>query len=135
MNTPGMPNGEGADLMTDPADAARMLDVEFYIEAAQQHGEDSEPDHEVGDLQDFLRAMWAVLSVEQRRQFARARPWRTCSVALVRSTPPISRRFRAQRLGLSSRQPRQGGRGTPVWSMWPCTCIRSRKPMGNRGRE
>jgi hypothetical protein len=28
---------------------------EKIIEAAQQHGRDSEPDHEVGDLQDALR--------------------------------------------------------------------------------
>ena len=72
MNAPEMPMVEGTERITVPADAARMLDVEFYIEAAQQHGADSEPDHEVGDLQDFLRAMWAMLSVEQRRQFARS---------------------------------------------------------------
>jgi hypothetical protein len=32
-----------------------MRDVGTYIAAARQHGEDSEPDHEVGDLQDLLR--------------------------------------------------------------------------------
>lgn len=67
MNAPGLPMGEGTP---------RMLDVEFYIEAAEQHGADSETDHEVGDLQDYLRAMWAVLSEEQRRQFA-------CSAAVA----------------------------------------------------
>lgn len=35
-----------------------MLDIEFYIETAETHGAESEPDHEVGDLQDFLRAAW-----------------------------------------------------------------------------
>lgn len=74
MNAPERPMGEGGSPTEarTRADTPRMLDVEFYIEAAQQHGADSEPDHEVGDLQDFLRAMWAMLSVEQRRQFARS---------------------------------------------------------------
>lgn len=40
--------------------------LETFIEAAQQHGEDSDPDHEVGDLQDYLRAMWELLTPEQR---------------------------------------------------------------------
>lgn len=43
-----------------------VTDVEVYIEAAQRHGEDSEPDHEVGDLQDLLRAAWGLLSEEQK---------------------------------------------------------------------
>lgn len=79
MNPPGMQMNEVADLMDAAAKAAgsepdtpRMLDVEFYIKAAQQHAYDSEPDHEVGDLQDFLRAMWSLLSAEQRQQFARS---------------------------------------------------------------
>jgi hypothetical protein len=46
-------------------------DVERYIDAALQHGEDSEPDHEVGDLQDYLRVMWDLLTPEQQSQFAR----------------------------------------------------------------
>lgn len=49
----------------------KMLDVQFYLNAAQQHGEDSEPDHEVGDLQDFLRAAWGLLSKAQKRQFSK----------------------------------------------------------------
>ncbi|MEJ8837632.1 hypothetical protein [Ramlibacter sp. AN1133] len=40
--------------------------VESLIEVAQRHGEDSDPDHEVGDLQDFLRATWEVLAPGQR---------------------------------------------------------------------
>lgn len=44
--------------------------LEVLIEAAKQHGEDSEPDHEVGDLQDFLRAMWELLTPEQRLAYA-----------------------------------------------------------------
>jgi len=47
-----------------------LLEVEFYIDAAQKHGEDSEPDHEVGDLQDFLRRAWALMSPDQRVEFA-----------------------------------------------------------------
>jgi hypothetical protein len=46
-------------------EAHKIFDVETYIEAAAQHGEDSDPDHEVGDLQNLLRAAFAKLSHEQ----------------------------------------------------------------------
>lgn len=36
------------------------------LNAAQAHGMESEPDHEVGDLQDALIAAWKLLSSEQR---------------------------------------------------------------------
>lgn len=39
------------------------------LAAAKRHGEQSEPDHEVGDLQVILRAMWRVLTPEQRDAF------------------------------------------------------------------
>ncbi len=45
------------------------LDIDKYIDAACQHGLDSNPDHEVGDLQDLLRAMWEILSPEQKKAF------------------------------------------------------------------
>ena len=38
----------------------------LLIEAARFHGENSEPDHEVGDLQDLFLACWPVMSPEQR---------------------------------------------------------------------
>lgn len=41
--------------------------VEDLIGFAQKHGEDSDPDHEVGDLQDLLRAAWKLMTPEQRR--------------------------------------------------------------------
>lgn len=44
-------------------------DIEAYIDAAKNHGADSDPDHEVGDLQDYLRAMWSLLTEEQRVSF------------------------------------------------------------------
>ena len=31
-------------------------DIETYLGAARQHGEDEHPDHEAGDLQAMLRA-------------------------------------------------------------------------------
>ena len=41
------------------------------IEAgARAHGEISEPDHEVGDLIDALRACWAVMTPSQRQAAA-----------------------------------------------------------------
>lgn len=48
----------------------KLLDIHFYTSAAEQHGQDSEPDHEVGDLQDMLRAMWAILTPAQRVAYA-----------------------------------------------------------------
>lgn len=42
--------------------------VEALIKAAETHGECSEPDHEVGDLQDYLRAAFSLLNPEQVRQ-------------------------------------------------------------------
>lgn len=52
------------------AQQIKLLDIMFYTAAAQQHGEDSEPDHEVGDLQDMLRAMWSILTPAQRVAYA-----------------------------------------------------------------
>lgn len=37
--------------------------------AADQHGEDEDPDHTVGDLQDLLRAAWSLLSPSQQAEF------------------------------------------------------------------
>jgi hypothetical protein len=46
------------------------LDIETYIRAAEQHGQDDDPDHEVGDLQDHLREMWKLLTPDQQAAFA-----------------------------------------------------------------
>lgn len=43
--------------------------IEHLMEAAKRHGEDSDPDHEVGDLQDMLRAMWELLPADKRSEF------------------------------------------------------------------
>ncbi len=51
---------------------SRLLDVEFYIDKAAWHGELSDPDHEVGDLQQYLRQAWVLLTPEQRIAFARS---------------------------------------------------------------
>lgn len=40
--------------------------VEALITKAKEHGEDTEPDMEVGDLQDILRRCWEIMSVDQR---------------------------------------------------------------------
>lgn len=53
----------GPEAQPEPVD---FEPLEPLIEGAKRHGEDSEPDHEVGDLQDFLRAMWELLTAEQR---------------------------------------------------------------------
>ena len=36
------------------------------LKAARYHGTESEPDHEVGDLQDVVIAAWSIMSVEHR---------------------------------------------------------------------
>jgi hypothetical protein len=49
------------------ANPVHGIDAQIFLDAAKQHGQDSEPDHEVGDLQTFFRAAYAMLSPEQRR--------------------------------------------------------------------
>lgn len=46
-------------------------DVETLIGAARTHGDDSDPDHEAGDLQDFLRAAFDHLDEEKQLLIAR----------------------------------------------------------------
>jgi hypothetical protein len=45
------------------------FDIDHLLAVAKQHGEDSEPDHEVGDLQAFLRAAWARMNEQQMAAF------------------------------------------------------------------
>lgn len=45
------------------------IDAEVFVKAATKHGEDSEPDHEVGDLQDYFRAAFRLLTPEQKEAF------------------------------------------------------------------
>lgn len=52
-----------------PFTLADLRDVDTYTHAAFVHGEESEGDHEVGDLQDLLRAAWALMTEEQRIDF------------------------------------------------------------------
>lgn len=42
------------------------VDLDKLITAAAIHGRDSDPDHEVGDLQQYLRATWGVLTEAQK---------------------------------------------------------------------
>ncbi|WP_456718042.1 MULTISPECIES: hypothetical protein [unclassified Bradyrhizobium] len=51
------------------AKVIEALDSEAFVTIAQRHGEDSEPDHEVGDLQIFFRAAYDLLTPEQRHSF------------------------------------------------------------------
>lgn len=46
-----------------------MIQADQYVAAATQHGDDSDPDHTVGDLQDFFRAAHSLLTPAQRRIF------------------------------------------------------------------
>jgi hypothetical protein len=50
--------------------------VQRLIDAAAKHGQDSDPDHEVGDLQEFLRLAWELMTDEQcERLMALADVW------------------------------------------------------------
>lgn len=60
-----------------------LLDVDFYLKAAAQHGLDEDPDHEVGDLQSLLRAAWSVMTSEQRGQFALSDEVKSCVEAAI----------------------------------------------------
>ena len=42
--------------------------LDDIFEAARQHGVDSEPDHEVGDLQDALTKTWGILTDAQKHE-------------------------------------------------------------------
>ena len=57
-------------LSTGDEGTLNLLDIEFYLNAAKEHGEDSDPDHEVGDLQDLLRVTWSILTADQKAKFA-----------------------------------------------------------------
>jgi hypothetical protein len=57
------------DTRKPEAQVVAALDSETFVTIAQRHGEDSEPDHEVGDLQTFFRAAYDLLTPEQRQSF------------------------------------------------------------------
>lgn len=55
-------------LPSDLGAADSPAPLERLLQAADNHAEDSgEPDHAIGDLQDLLRAAWALMTLEQRR--------------------------------------------------------------------
>lgn len=58
--------------MTTSGTERRDPRIERVIRAAEQHGTNSEPDHEVGDLQDLLRSAWSLMSPDQRDQLMAA---------------------------------------------------------------
>ena len=45
------------------------LDSDAFVSIAERHGKESEPDHEVGDLQTFFKAAYDLLTREQRESF------------------------------------------------------------------
>jgi hypothetical protein len=56
-------------------------DVETYLDAAFEHGDNSDGDHEIGDLRTYLRAAFQLMSAEQKRCFARKEDVRDCLAA------------------------------------------------------
>lgn len=49
-------------------DRSQLLNenLERVLEAAQAHGEEDDPEHEIGDLQGVIHAMWSVLTDDQK---------------------------------------------------------------------
>ena len=43
-----------------------MSSLQDILDAAERHGSESDPDHEVGDLQDMLRTAWDMLPKTKR---------------------------------------------------------------------
>jgi len=41
--------------------------LEALMEAARAHGQEDDPEHEVGDLQQLLMAAWRIMDTRQRR--------------------------------------------------------------------
>jgi len=54
-----------------------MAFIDKVIESAYRHGWLSEPDHEVGDLQEVVRGLWKLLTPTQRKTFASSQHWQT----------------------------------------------------------
>ena len=48
--------------MTTPIQS--KIDIDTLIASALAHGQNSEPDHEAGDLQEYMSSAWSLLSIE-----------------------------------------------------------------------
>jgi len=46
----------------------KTMDIDDLIDAARVHGEQSEAEHELGDLQTILRACWEIMDSGQKRE-------------------------------------------------------------------
>ena len=64
------------DRRDKPVDPTSLEFGLLLLAAAQSHGENSEPDHEVGDLQTIFQACWSVMTPEQRAEMLSAREMR-----------------------------------------------------------
>lgn len=53
-----------------------LTDIETFIEAAEKHGEDEHPDHEIGDLQAMLNEVWELLPAMQRATVLESDPFK-----------------------------------------------------------
>ena len=49
--------------------SSRMMDIQYFLRAAKRHGQDSDPDHEVGDLQAYMHVLWSLLTPIQKKVF------------------------------------------------------------------
>lgn len=54
------------DIETSPEGSSVRSGIDHILDAARHHGEVSDPEHEVGDLQDALRQAWNLMTAAQR---------------------------------------------------------------------
>jgi hypothetical protein len=55
----------GAVVSTKPAPTLDEY-LDLILAAAEIHGEEADPEHEVGDLQEVIYEMWSVLTDDQK---------------------------------------------------------------------
>jgi len=69
-------------IIETPAETNQVDPVEHLIRGAERHAEVDDPDHEVGDLQDLLRAAWSVMPPPVRHRFLQTQAVKEAIVAL-----------------------------------------------------
>lgn len=75
-----------------------MAFISQILEAAKQHGLTSEPDMEVGDLQQLARDLWATLTPAQRKHFELMSGPVICWKDFIKQWPTGERRGQGQNL-------------------------------------
>lgn len=92
-------------------DLPHCRDVEHFIRAAEKQGSFAEPDHEVGDLQEYFRIAWRLLTPQQRQTFRRSHRVMELLETTNRTTPEKCARQVNRQRGSSGRRRTSSGAG------------------------